>query len=113
MSNAPQVVSLNEYQSAAAATAAYPQGTSYPFLGLAGEAGEVSELAKKCIRDDKGIWSTERRAALKKELGDVMWYVAAIARDHGLTLSEIANGNLEKLYSRKERGVISGSGNDR
>lgn len=110
---APRVTLLNEYQTAAALTANYPADSLYPFLGLCGEAGEVAELAKKCLRDDGGVWSEERRNALKKELGDAMWYIADIARAHGFTLTDIAQTNLDKLYSRKARGVIHGSGNDR
>jgi NTP pyrophosphatase (non-canonical NTP hydrolase) len=109
----PDVVTLNEYQTAAAKTAIYPQGSLYPFLGLSGETGEVSELAKKCIRDEDGVWSDERRAKLKKELGDVLWYLAAIARDHGMSLQEIAQANIEKLYSRLTRDQIKGSGDNR
>jgi len=108
----PKISTLYEYQCAAAATAMYPPGM-YPFLGLCGEAGEVAELAKKCIRDDNGAWSVDRHEKLKKELGDVLWYLAAIARDHGMSLTDIAQTNIDKLYSRKERGVITGSGDNR
>lgn len=108
----PQVTTLDEYQKAASATAMYADKV-YPFLGLCGESGEVAELAKKCMRDDRGLWSVERREKLKLELGDVAWYLAAIARDHGFTLSEICQANIEKLYSRKARNVITGSGDHR
>ncbi len=106
---------LSEYQRLARRTAEYPRAAwlAYPALGLAGEAGEVAEHAKKAIRDDRGEVSDERRAAMSKELGDVLWYVAQLASELGLELDEIARANLEKLLSRQRRGVLSGSGDER
>lgn len=106
---------LSEYQRRSRRTAEYPRDAwlAYPALGLAGEAGEVAEHAKKAIRDDGGDVSDGRRAAMSKELGDVLWYVAQIATELGLDLDEIAEQNLAKLLSRQERGVLSGSGDDR
>jgi NTP pyrophosphatase (non-canonical NTP hydrolase) len=106
---------LSDYQRRSRATAEYPREAwlAYPALGLAGEAGEVAEHAKKAIRDDAGSVTDERRAAMAKELGDVLWYVAQIASELGLDLDEIAQGNLEKLLSRQRRGVLSGSGDER
>jgi NTP pyrophosphatase (non-canonical NTP hydrolase) len=106
---------LSEYQRQSRRTAEYPREAwlAYPALGLAGEAGEVAEHAKKAIRDDAGEVSDERRAAMSKELGDVLWYVAQLATELGLDLNEIAGQNLEKLFSRQARGVLSGSGDDR
>ncbi len=106
---------LSEYQRRSRRTAEYPREAwlAYPALGLAGEAGEVAEHAKKAIRDDAGTVSDQRRAAMAKELGDVLWYVAQIATELGLDLDQIAEGNLEKLLSRQQRGVLSGSGDDR
>jgi NTP pyrophosphatase (non-canonical NTP hydrolase) len=86
---------------------------SYPALGLAGEAGEVAEHAKKAIRDDGGMLSGERRQAMAKELGDVLWYVSQLASELGLELEDVAQANLEKLLSRQRRGVLSGSGDER
>jgi NTP pyrophosphatase (non-canonical NTP hydrolase) len=108
-------VDLSEYQRQSRRTAEYPREAwlAYPALGLAGEAGEVAEHAKKAIRDEGGKVSHERRAAMSKELGDVLWYVAQLASELGLDLEEIANQNLEKLFSRQARGVLSGSGDDR
>jgi NTP pyrophosphatase (non-canonical NTP hydrolase) len=108
-------VELSEYQRLARRTAEYPREAwlVYPALGLAGEAGEVAEHVKKAIRDDGGTVSDERRAALAKELGDVLWYLAGLASELGLDLEEIAQGNLEKLLSRQRRGVLSGSGDER
>ena len=106
---------LSDYQRRSRVTAEYPREAwlAYPALGLAGEAGEVAEHAKKAIRDDGGSVSPERRAAMAKELGDVLWYVAQIATELELDLDEIASGNLEKLLSRQRRGVLSGSGDER
>jgi NTP pyrophosphatase (non-canonical NTP hydrolase) len=106
---------LSEYQRQSRRTAEYPREAwlAYPALGLAGEAGEVAEHAKKAIRDDAGKVSDERKAAMSKELGDVLWYVAQLATELGLDLDDIAGQNLEKLLSRQARGVLSGSGDDR
>jgi NTP pyrophosphatase (non-canonical NTP hydrolase) len=108
-------VQLSEYQRLSRRTAEYPRGAwlAYPALGLAGEAGEVAEHAKKAIRDDGGKVFSERREALAAELGDVLWYVAQLASELELDLDAIAAGNLEKLLSRQRRGVLSGSGDDR
>jgi NTP pyrophosphatase (non-canonical NTP hydrolase) len=107
---------LSDYQELSRRTATYPgagENLVYPTLGLAGEAGEVAEKVKKLLRDDGGVMSEDRRAALAGELGDVLWYVAQVATEAGLDLEEIAAGNLDKLLSRKERGVLSGSGDTR
>lgn len=106
---------LSDYQRESRRTAEYPREAwlAYPALGLAGEAGEVAEHAKKTIRDDDGKVSDERRAAMSKELGDVLWYVAQLASELDLSLDDIAKQNLEKLFSRQQRGVLSGSGDDR
>lgn len=106
---------LSEYQRLSRRTAEYPREAwlAYPALGLSGEAGEVAEHAKKAIRDDGGDVSEARRAAMAKELGDVLWYVAQLASELGLDLDEIARANLDKLLSRQQRGVLSGDGDDR
>ncbi|MGO8907646.1 MAG: nucleoside triphosphate pyrophosphohydrolase family protein [Solirubrobacteraceae bacterium] len=106
---------LSEYQRRSRSTAEYPREAwlAYPALGLAGEAGEVAEHAKKAIRDDGGKVSDERRSAMAKELGDVLWYLAQLTSELDLDLDEIAEANLEKLLSRQRRGVLSGSGDDR
>jgi NTP pyrophosphatase (non-canonical NTP hydrolase) len=108
-------VEFAEYQRRSRRTAEYPREAwlAYPALGLAGEAGEVAEHAKKAIRDDGGEVSDERRAAMAKELGDVLWYVSQLATELELDLGKIAEGNLEKLLSRQRRGVLSGSGDER
>jgi NTP pyrophosphatase (non-canonical NTP hydrolase) len=108
-------MTINEYQSEANATAIYPDSSSltYPALGLAGEAGEICNKVKKIIRDEGGTVSEEKRNALIDELGDVFWYLAAIAKDLKVTLDEVARRNIEKLSSRQKRGKIGGSGDNR
>ena len=54
-----------------------------------------------------------KKQEILKELGDVLWYVAQVASELGLSLDKIANQNIEKLYSRLERGKLSGSGDSR
>jgi NTP pyrophosphatase (non-canonical NTP hydrolase) len=106
---------FSDYQRFSRRTAAYPRDAwlVYPALGLAGEAGEVAEHAKKAVRDEGGLVGDARRAAISKELGDVLWYVAQLASELGLELDAIATENLEKLFSRQRRGVLSGSGDER
>lgn len=107
---------LSDYQARSRATAVYPQAGEnllYPTLGLCGEAGEVAEKIKKMVRDDAGVLTDERRAALAKELGDVLWYLAQIATEADLELAAIAAANIDKLSSRRRRNVLQGSGDDR
>jgi NTP pyrophosphatase (non-canonical NTP hydrolase) len=107
------LVQLSEYQQRSRATAVYPDAgdnLTYPALGLCGEAGEVAEKVKKALRDDGGMLTHGRHAALAAELGDVLWYVAQLASEAGLDLDTLAEENLTKLLSRKERGVLQGSG---
>ena len=107
---------LAEYQNQSRTTAVYPNAganLTYPALGLCGEAGEAAEKVKKAIRDDGGPLTPARREALAAELGDVLWYLAQLATEAGLDLDEIAEENLHKLLSRRERGVLQGSGDRR
>jgi NTP pyrophosphatase (non-canonical NTP hydrolase) len=109
-------VQLSDYQDRSRATAVYPdagRNLTYPALGLCGEAGECAEKVKKAIRDDGGALTEERRAALAAELGDVLWYLAQLATEAELDLDEIAADNLAKLMSRRDRGVLQGSGDAR
>lgn len=107
-------MTLDEYQQAALETAVYPEEYRiiYPALGMTGEAGEVADKVKKVIRD-YGSFTDERKREIVKEIGDVLWYCATLANDLGYTLEEVGIMNIEKLKSRKERGVISGSGDNR
>ena len=117
--NYPYPLSLNEYQADAAATMIYKWKVIYPALGLASEAGEVCDKIKKMIRDqdirfDGSEQLTDKqRADIIFELGDVLWYVAALSRDLGVSLNELAHMNLEKLKLRQERNKLSGSGDNR
>ena len=101
---------FREYSTRAWATAIFPKSTVYPVLGLCGEAGEVAELVKKAIRVNDGDVD---RVNLAKELGDVLWYINAVARTYLLDLDTIAKENLSKLESRQARGVLQGSGDNR
>ena len=85
----------------------------YPTLGLANEAGEVAGKIKKLFRDKNGHINDADRADLKMEIGDVLWYLAQICTELDLELGEVASANLEKLFSRKERGTIGGDGDHR
>lgn len=112
-------MTLNEYQGSARSTALYPKAVKvlYPTLKLAGEAGEVAEKLGKLMRDEAYLpgapLSEAQTEALAAELGDVLWYVANLAADLGLDLDTVASSNLAKLASRRDRGVIHGSGDDR
>ena len=103
-------MTLSSYQKVAASTAIYPtqHAITYPALGLAGEAGEVANKVKKIIRDGK-----LDKSSLGAEIGDCLWYIAALCRDLNLDLGEIAKANLEKLQDRKARGTLKGSGDKR
>lgn len=82
-------------------------------LGINGEAGEIAEKVKKIIRDKNGQVSKADKAELAKEVGDVLWYLAVFAHHLGVPLETIAQQNLDKLQSRKRRGVLQGSGDNR
>jgi NTP pyrophosphatase (non-canonical NTP hydrolase) len=107
---------FNEYQKIAKGTADYPvlgKSFVYPALGLAGEAGEVAEKIKKIMRNNDGEVSEEAKLELTKELGDVLWYIAQISTELGVSLDDVVKTNIEKLKSRKERGVIRSQGDNR
>lgn len=82
-------------------------------LGLAGEAGETADKIKKILRDKNGVISNDDRTAVTMELGDTLWYIAAIARYLKVDLSDIAQENLSKLESRKQRNKLHGEGDIR
>lgn len=106
---------FNSYQADALTTAVYPEKYEvvYPALGLAGEAGEVCEKIKKVLRDNAGVFTPEKVEELKKELGDVLWYLANLASDLDIPLEVVAVDNLEKLRDRQRRGKLRGSGDSR
>lgn len=105
------LTSFKQYQARARETAIYPSEYAmvYPLLGLVGEVGEFCNKYKKVIRDGKPFSKDDAQS----ELGDILWYVAAVASDFGLSLDEVAYENLAKLSARKDRGVIGGSGDKR
>ena len=86
---------------------------AYPTFGITGEAGEMADKVKKIFRDHDGKLSPEMRHDLILELGDILWYMAKMARALGVTLDEVARRNINKINSRKKRGVIKGSGDHR
>ena|SRR5260370_20766322 len=107
-------MNFSEYQRATSSTAIYPEsgallGLLYTVLGAAGEAGELANKVKKILRDNKNY----DREILKDELGDLLWYVAMIAHEIGYDLDIVAIDNVQKLQSRKERGKLHGSGDNR
>lgn len=132
---------FNEYQDFTAQTATYPEkddrsslALAYCGLGLNGEAGElaekletivscgkevqnradtIAEKIKKIVRDNKGFVSPEVKASIVKEGGDVLWYLARLFSELDVTFSFVAMENVRKLYSRKARGVLGGSGDNR
>ncbi len=103
-------VDFKSYQDMASDTAVYKaeHAVIYPALGLAAEAGEVANKVKKIIRD-----GTFNREAIADELGDCLWYIAALCRDLNFDMTDLAQRNLTKLNSRMERGTIQGSGDKR
>lgn len=109
---------LDTYAAEAAQTAVYPNaGTgstdalAYATLGLTGEAGELANKVKKILRGDPRGWDT--REAMISELGDVLWYVAALAAELGISLDDVATLNLAKLSERANQGTIKGDGDNR
>lgn len=103
--SSPLVSDLDDYQRQTIRHRAYPaaHALTYTSLGLAGEAGEVANQVKKVIRDDNCEMTPARRGVIIDELGDVLWYAAALAAELGVTLTHVANTNLGKLDTRKQR----------
>ena len=87
-------------------------GLTYDGLGL-GEAGEVQGKIKKIIRDNGGYISAESKEAIKGELSDVLWYISSMCDTLGIKMEDVATYNIEKLKSRRDRGVLHGSGDNR
>lgn len=109
-------MTLKEYQDVAVQTAIYGAGNIiiYPALGLANEAGEVLGKIKKVLRDKDGNFDDlGTRVAIADEMGDVLWYLAALAKDIDISLDQIADRNIAKLLDRRARNVIQGSGDNR
>jgi len=110
---------MNQYQADAAKTMIYKWKVIYPALGLANEAGEVLGKIKKLIRDNDVDFKGDstipaaKKVEIAEELGDVLWYVAALAKDLNLSMNDISAINIEKLTSRAKRGTLGGSGDRR
>jgi NTP pyrophosphatase (non-canonical NTP hydrolase) len=109
-------MTLNDYQTQAMRFRLPTADETYALLNLAGEVGELLGAIAK-VKRDRTLTTEEAAVAhfenIKKELGDILWHVAAIAHDYGYGLDEIANGNITKLSSRQARGQLQGSGDNR
>jgi NTP pyrophosphatase (non-canonical NTP hydrolase) len=110
-----KISDLDMYQKVALTTAIYPreQAIIYPTLGLTGEAGEVANKVKKIIRDGSDSKDEKLVSEIKAEIGDCLWYIAVLANDFDIKLSDIASTNIEKLANRKKNNTIHGSGDTR
>ena len=101
-------MTFDEYATERQKTAIYPKGLTYPTLGMCSEAGEFAGKIKKWQRDGTISWPD-----LVEELGDVLWYVDALAYELGITLKSVAQRNIKKLADRAARGTLAGSGDKR
>jgi len=111
-----EVMTAELYEYQASKTAIFPKekALEYLALGLTSEAGEVAGKVKKLIRDGADVEGFEmKKIAIASEVGDVLWYCALMAKEVGIPLNTIMQMNLEKLHSRKERGTLKGSGDNR
>ena len=99
---------LNVYQWDAMKTRLPTANAQYAILNLAGEVGELHSLLAKEIRDGK-----IDQDLVKKELGDILWCLAAVVGDFGFTLEDVARANLTKLQKRQKNNTLTGSGDNR
>ncbi len=111
-------MTFDEYQKQAAATLTISENgelnlIAYLTLGLVGESGEIAEKVKKIIRNEKNDFSKLDREDIKKELGDVLWYLSTLARSLDINFNDVAETNLTKIADRKARGVINSTGDNR
>jgi len=108
-------MTFDEYQGAALRTADLKRNNElfHLLLGLVGETGEIAEKFKKLVRDNDTNESLIDSDDIKKELGDVLWYIAVLSEYLGIKLEDVASSNIEKLVSRQSRGTLSGSGDNR
>lgn len=106
---------FDEYQEKAVGTAIYGAGCKvvYPALGMANEAGEALGKIKKVLRDNDGKFTPELNKAIADEIGDTLWYMAALLKDLDINFDTVAQNNIKKLEDRQKRGVIGGSGDNR
>jgi NTP pyrophosphatase (non-canonical NTP hydrolase) len=102
---------FNEYQKQALESKVFPDevGKLYCMVGLFGEGGEMAEIIKKHVRDGTPI----DKHKLRKEAGDVLWYLGVLMHECGIDLQSVAEANLVKVKSRKALGMVHGSGSDR
>lgn len=111
-----KTLKYNDYQKHSRKTWGYVRTEhpiTYPTLGLVNEAGEFAGKVKKIFRDKDGKISPQDRSDLKDELGDILWYFTQLCTELKLTLEEVAEANLDKLFSRLKRGKIRGNGDKR
>ena len=111
-----EVITPDLYENLAGQTAIFPKDRAleYLALGMTSEAGEVAGKVKKLIRDGEDVEGFElKKIAIASEIGDVLWYCAMMAKEVGVPLNTIMQENLRKLHSRKERGTLQGSGDER
>ena len=111
-------MTLNDYQKAARTTAVYPKGgcrerIQYAANGLFSEAGEVAGHLKRVYRDDRGVFTQDRVSQMVAEVGDVLWYIATLAHELGVSLETVAKQNIAKLAARAEAGTLHGQGDQR
>lgn len=132
-----EALTLNEYQEQAMTTCMDSSNNfSYMMLNLVGEVGEFASKVAKSIRksdiiisnnilsafdvagnyhnnEDRLATSILKEGELKQEAGDILWQLSGLCSVMGWSLEEVAQMNLDKLASRKERNVIEGSGDNR
>ncbi len=111
-----ELITPDKYENLAGQTAIFPKekALEYLALGMTSEAGEVAGKVKKLIRDGEDKEGFEmKKLAIASEIGDVIWYCAMMAKEVGVPLNDIMKENLKKLHGRKERGTLSGSGDER
>lgn len=120
-------LTLNEYQYKAMSTCMDTcDNLAYMLSGLTAEVGEINDKVAKAVRKGKislhrnnlSFWidgesAEEFQLELAKEIGDALWFLAGLSKVIGYKLGEIGDINIEKLQSRKKRGVIDGNGDNR
>jgi len=109
-------MTFNDYQKETNKTAIYPDrghNFVYPVLGMVGEAGEVAEKIKKVWRDKNNIVSDDDKIEIKKEMGDVLWYLSQLATELQINFDDVAETNILKINSRLERHQLNGDGDNR
>ena len=109
-------MNFNDYQKEAHAFAVYPQDvpkTLYLQNAISEELGEMAGQIKRVYRQDGGQLTESRKESIKREMGDMLWYMAEQCTNLGLTLQDVAETNISKLSDRKNRNVIIGDGDNR